>query len=148
MYLTEQEIETILQEVIDKFLIPKFDDLEMNASGEWKENIEVRGQSIWGRKYTEQLVYGRRPGTFAPIAPLKQWAMIKLGLNEQQATSAAFAISHSMKEKGTTWHQKGGSDLLEILQSQDVIDFINEKTGFYIKERIILEVNRQLKTIK
>ena len=50
--LTEQQIEGILLDVIDLFLIPKFNSLGMNATGEWENNLKPKGNAIWGRDYT------------------------------------------------------------------------------------------------
>lgn len=35
--LTETDIKQVLQGVIDLYLIPKFNELNMNATGEWIE---------------------------------------------------------------------------------------------------------------
>jgi len=43
---------------------------------------------------------GRQPGTYAPIKPLQLWAMKRLGLDEQQAKSAAFGISKNIYKFG------------------------------------------------
>ena len=43
---------------------------------------------------------GRKPGKFVPIAPLQRWARVKLGLDDEEATKAAFAISKSIQKKG------------------------------------------------
>lgn len=145
--LTEQVIEEILRDVVDVFLIPHFLSLGMDASGEWRQELAVSGkdENITGRKYTEQLVYGRKPGTYAPIEPLKRWAMIKLGLDERQATSTAFAISKSLKEKGSRIYQNGGTDLIERLSRQDVIDYINERVGKFIVQQMKIIVTNGVK---
>ena len=143
--LTEQQIEGILLDVIDLFLIPKFNSLGMNATGEWENNLKPKGNAIWGRDYTNQLVKGRQPGSYVPIEPLKRWAMAKFGYDEKRATGMAFAVSHTIKERGTTWYQKGGTDLISILKSPEVIRFINEQTGNFIKQQITGELTNYLK---
>jgi len=35
-----------------------------------------------------------------PIAPLQRWARVKLGLSEEEAEGAAYAISKTIKKKG------------------------------------------------
>lgn len=147
-FLSLEEITDIMHEVVVQFLIPHFLELGMEASGNWRENLMVGADPnvgyIQGTRYTEQLVYGRRPGTYAPIEPLKQWAMIKLGLNEQQARGAAFAISKKLHDEGSEYYKQGGTDLLEILKSPKVIDFINQKQKNYIEKQIELEINRYI----
>lgn len=146
-YLTKEKIQSIIEEVVNKYLIPHFLEKGMDASGEWKKSVNVVDDTIRGRKYTEQLVYGRSPGTFAPIQPLKEWAMIKLGLEESQALSAAFAISNKLKQEGNEYYKQGGTDLIEILKSKEVIEYINTETKNFIEIQIDLELKRQIKEV-
>lgn len=66
LIVPQNTILKIMQEVVDKFLIPKFDSYGMEATGEWRRNLEVKaGQNVGyinGRHYSEQLALGRRPG--------------------------------------------------------------------------------------
>ena len=143
--LTQDQIEAIIRDVVDMFLIPKFRELNMNATGEWINSLEVKGSSIYGRKYTEQLEYGRRPGKFAPIEPLIKWAQAKLGLDYENARNAAFAINHKIKNEGTSWHQKGGSDLMDVLKSQECIDFINRTAQPFIVNQLTLNLSQTIR---
>jgi hypothetical protein len=147
-YITETDVETILKGVIDLFLIPRFEELGMNASGEWRDNLEVRGSSIWGRSYTEQLVYGRRPGTFAPIAPLIKWVEVKLGITGQEGIGVAWAINHKIKNEGTSYYQQGGTTLLEVLNEPETLDYIRDESMKVVKEKMIVDINRQLAKFK
>ena len=147
-FITETDIETILRGVIDLFLIPRFEELGMNASGEWRDNLEVRGSSIWGRSYTEQLVYGRRPGTFAPIAPLIKWVEVKLGLTGREAIGVAYAINHKIKNEGTNYYQQGGTTLLEVLNEPKTLDYIKEQSMSIVKDKVMVDINRQLSNFK
>jgi hypothetical protein len=144
-WLTAEAKRQILQDVIVEVLIPKFLSLGMRATGEWEKSLHVVDSSIWGRKYTEQLEYGRQPGKFAPIAPLIAWAKAKFGVGEEEATSIAWAVNTKMKNEGTSWYRKGGTDLMEVLKSQEVVDTINRKAGNIIKEQIILFVSQEIK---
>lgn len=139
-YLNDEQIARILWDVVDLFLIPRFIELGMEASGEWRNNLEVQGNVIRGRHYTEQLVNGRRPGTFAPIAPLQRWAMVKLGLDEAQARGAAFAISNKLREEGSEYWKQGGTTLLEILTSDEVTDFITANAQDFVREQVDIEI--------
>jgi len=140
-------IESILKDVIKLYLIPKHIDLGMKATGEWIESLEVEGNTIRGRKYTEQLVYGRSAGTMPPIAPLEKWVNAKFGIGGTQAKNIAWAVAKKIEKEGTSWKQKGGSDLLEVLESKQVIDYINERLGKYITAEATLELQRQLQTL-
>ena len=141
--LTNMEMKRILTDVIDLFLKPHFLSLGLDASGLWLSTIEARGDTIWGQPYTAQLVYGRSPGTFAPIAPLKRWAQIKLGMSEKQALSIAFAISNKLKKEGSEIYKKGGTDLLAILSSPQVVGFINLHLKNFIELQIVIFMKQQ-----
>lgn len=127
-YFHPQDIERILTEVVNRFLIPKFKELGMNATGEWLESLEVttgiNSGTIRGRDYSQYLAKGRKPGQRPPIAPLEKWVNAKFGISGAQAKSMAFAIATKIAKEGTTWHQKGGSDLIEVLESAEVQEYI------------------------
>ena len=147
MQIPENKIEEILNDVIRLYLIPKHNELGMKATGEWINSLEVNGNTIRGRKYTEQLVYGRRPGNAPPITPLENWVKAKFGISGKDATSFAFAISKKIAREGTTWHQKGGSDLLEVLETQEVLNYINSKIAVYFQTEVTLQIQRQLREL-
>lgn len=133
--IEEAEIERVISEVINLFLIPKFRDLGMPATGEWEENVHARGNEIWGRQYTEQLVNGREPGTMPPVEAIQRWALAKLGNGD---INVAWAIATKIKNEGTSWYPNG-SDLLEVLEGQEVADYISSQ----IRDIIILQVTTQ-----
>ena len=145
-FLTLEQRQAIVRDVIDLFLIPRFLALGMEATGEWREALEAKDSSIYGRKYTAQLVNGRSPGTFAPIEPLKRWAMAKFGYDEREALSMAFAVSKTLKEKGSKYYQQGGTDLLEILNSTKVLNFISQTSERMITENVRIYLTRELKS--
>jgi hypothetical protein len=143
--LTDAQVEKIVNVVVEKVLKPKFIELDMDASGEWLATTRGDKNTIIGPAYTEQLVKGRGPGKRPPIAPIEKWVEAKLGLSGRQATSAAFAISASMAEKGTTWFRKGGSDLLEILESKEVYDLFVNTYALEVKATLADNFRRALK---
>jgi hypothetical protein len=145
--IPDAKFEEILNDVIRLFLIPKHKDLGMEATGEWINSLESKGNVIRGRKYTEQLVYGRKAGKAPPIAPLENWVNAKFGITGKQATSFAFAISKKIAKEGTSWKQKGGSDLLEVLETREVLDFINSKLARYFQTEISLQIIRNLQEL-
>jgi hypothetical protein len=65
-------------------------------------------------KYIEEGTKPREKGHWPPIQPLTDWAHVVLGLDDQEARSAAFAIQRSIAKKGTkanpvwrkTWQAK------------------------------------------
>ena len=106
-----EEVEQVLKKVVELFLVPRFKELGMPATGEWEQNLEVVAESnsgkIRGRDYSQQLAFGRKPGKRPPVAPLQKWVMAKFGKGSKEALGIAYAISKKIETEGTTWYQKG-----------------------------------------
>src|SRR5690625_135273 len=144
--VTIQDIERIIDDVIREILIPKFKSLGMDATGEWIRTVDARGNEIWGRDYTEYLVNGRRPGKIPPIAPIINWIQAKFGISGQEAMSRAYAVAYTIAEKGTTYYQQGGTDLLAILDSQKTKDFINSRISEIANDKLEKILTNEIKT--
>lgn len=144
-WITEMQIEKILNEVINTILIPRYKDLGMEASGNWAKQLEVRikpsGVQIWGEEYSKQLVYGRKPGAMPPVSAIARW------LDDKNINANPWAVAKVIAEKGTTWYQKGGSNLLEVLQEQNTIEFINNRIASFIQAQVKLKLIRATKEI-
>ena len=148
--IKSEEIEQLIWLVVNQFLIPKFNELGMKASGQWLDALSVkvngnRGE-IWGTDYTQYLVNGLRP-SFVPIKALEKWVNHKFGIYGREAVSVAFAVQKKISEKGTTWYPHG-TDLLEVLESNECQQFINLKSSEFYLKSVSLEIVRLLKTIK
>lgn len=144
--------EHIIQEGLNRvteILVRKFQELGMPATGQWVRELEQREYvnrgEIWGMPYTEQLVQGRAPGKRPPIAPLELWVQAKFGLSGQQATGAAFAIANKIAESGTTWYQKGGSDLLEVLETDEAINAFYGVITDYLLAEVRVTITEDMK---
>ena len=144
----KEEIESILNDVIKLFLIPKYESLGMKATGNWAEKLQVDYNVIKGEKYTEQLVYGRAGGSLPPISAIEKWVNAKFGYSGQEARQTAWAIAKKIEAVGTTWHQKGGSDILEVLETSEVLNYINERLKKYIEAEVTVQLQRELKILQ
>src|SRR5690554_2989055 len=148
LVVPESLINEVLADVVEMYLKPKFIELGMNASGQWIRSLEVRTLlnrgEIWGMDYTQYLVNGRRPGNRPPIAPLVEWVQNKFGYVGQQATSTAFAVANKIAKESTEYYPDG-TVLLEVLNSREVMEFINERIGEYILEDTKLQFERMIK---
>lgn len=150
MGIKDEDIIRVMDEVANRFLIPHFLELGMNATGEWVRSIETTASNntgyIRGRDYSYYLVNGRKPGNRPPIAPLERWAQAKLGLSGQQATSAAFAIANKIAQEGTEYYKQGGTDLLEVLESPECIEYVRREFSQILvedlKTEILIEANK------
>lgn len=133
-----------MQGVIDNFLKPRFIELGMNATGQWIDSLipmVVNGNGeIWGMDYTYWLANGRKPGTAPPISALLPWVTAKFGVGGNEAKGIAFAVAQKIKNEGTRFYPEG-TDLLTILESQEVIDYIYTR----IKQGFTIQINELLK---
>lgn len=145
----QKSIDETMQWIVSDILIPHFMGLGLNASGEWVQNLNTRVEGdvgiINGRKYTEQLVWGRKPGKRPPISALEKWVQVKLGLSGKQALGAAFAIANKIAKEGTEIYKNNGTDLLEVLNKPENIKRINEYLGNRLKTEATLFIQRQIK---
>lgn len=150
-YITEPEIITIIQKVVNDVLIRRFTELGMNATGQWLESLEVVAKDskgiIRGQDYTEYLAKGRAGGSLPPIAPLTKWVTAKFGVGGKQAVSIAWAVAKKIQREGTTHYQKGGTDLLEILSEPNTLELINTEVQQKITVSITKELQRQINEI-
>ena len=144
MNLSDEIIIETIQEVIDNFLKPKFIELGMNASGQWLNSLEVRvndgNGEMWGMDYTYWLANGRKPGKRPPISALIPWVNAKFGIGGKEAVSIAWAVAKKIEQEGTSYYPNG-TDLLEVLQSKEVLDYVNSK----FQTAITIEINKILK---
>jgi hypothetical protein len=150
-FITESEIINIIQKVVNDVLIRRFTELGMNATGQWLDSLEVVAKGsdgiIRGQSYTEFLAKGRPAGSLPPIAPLTKWVTAKFGVGGKQATSIAWAVAKKIQREGTTWHQKGGTDLLEILSELKTLEIINNEIQQKVTASITKELQRQINEI-
>lgn len=143
--VSDELIKKTLDEVIQLFLIPKFLQLGMNASGSWINSLIAEAENgigyIKGKHYTYYLVNGRKPGNKPPITPLVNWVQIKLGKSGTEAIGTAYAIQNKIAKEGTDYYPNG-TDLLEVLQSKEVTNYIYKKLAQDISGQLRTEINR------
>jgi len=155
MIVPEELIKETMEEVVERFLKPKFIELGMNASGDWLRSLEVRTSlnrgEIWGKFYSYWLVNGRGAnhnqspesiGRFVRWAGstfIKEWCVNK-GIDPK----FSYAISQKIAKEGTNYYPNG-TDLLEVLESQEVQQFVFKKIGDYILEETKVRIVRMMK---
>ena len=132
--MTTKEILAVEFESIKNDLIQKYNELGMRASGDWANELESRisgneekqTAQIIGMRYTEQLVFGRKPGKFPPIKMIEKWIIDKGISLEKNITvsSLAFLIARKIAKEGTKYFQHGGTDLIESVITPERIQSI------------------------
>jgi hypothetical protein len=158
-FITEPEIITIIQKVVNDVLIRRFTELGMNATGQWIESLEVVAKDnkgiIRGQNYTEYLAKGRRPNVNQDPKSKAKWAVGMAKKNPEfiqwlrirGLTEYGIQIAYNIADKGTTWHQKGGTDLIEILTETKTLEIINNEIQQKITASITKELQRQINEI-
>lgn len=136
-----------LQGVIDNFMIPRFMELGMDATHIWLQNIQPRVIEgvgyIYGMDYTYFLANGRAPGRRPPASALLPWVNAKFGIGGQEALSIAFAVATKIGKEGTRFYPEG-TDLLEILNSNEVKQYIYTNLGQALTAEITLILRKQI----
>tara|TARA_R110002167_G_scaffold81296_2_gene222669 strand:+ start:4291 stop:4758 length:468 start_codon:yes stop_codon:yes gene_type:complete len=133
-------------------LIKRYDELGMRASGDFEKSLEVKqnklSAELWGNHYIEQLVNGREPGKFPPIAAIEKWIGDKgISAFDISVSSLAFLIARKIAREGTEIFKKGGTDLVDSVITPERIQGIIDKVGrFYINE-FTLNITNILKEV-
>lgn len=154
-FITDEDVAAVLQGVIDEFLIPKFKELNMNASGKWIASLETerRGVNegvIRGMDYSYWLAKGRGANQDQSPEGLRRWAVwagntfIKDWVRNKGISADPIAVAMSIAKKGTSWKRKGGSDLLEVLESPEVEKYVAERFKRIITPRVAEELRRNI----
>lgn len=148
MKIPDSKITEVMQGVIDNFLKPRFIALGMNATGKWLEALQPYAENgigyIKGMDYTYYLANGRAGGTMPPIAPLQAWVGAKLGKYGSEGLSIAWAVAKKIEREGTDYYPEG-TDLVDILNSKEVLDYVYGSFTGFIKLEIELEIKRRIR---
>lgn len=148
MQIPDSKIQEVMQGVIDNFLIPKFLSLGMNATGKWISSLTAEAINgvgyIKGMNYTYYLANGRAGGSMPPIAPLQQWVGAKFGIYGNEGRSIAFAVAKKIEREGTDYYPEG-TDLVEILNSREVLDYVYGSFTGFVQLQIELEIKRMIR---
>lgn len=131
-----ETIRTEFDKIKDK-LIQKHDELGMRASGNWADQLEVQVEQsgskivarLIGERYTEQLEFGRRPGRFPPIDAIEAWISNKGIQSEISTRSLAFLIARKIAQDGTKYFQQGGTDLIDGVITDEVLQNVIDQIG-------------------
>jgi len=146
------EVIYIGNEVIKRFILPIIDRNNIKNTGEFRESLEAVSTSsseiqIWGVDYSHYAVSGRGGGKQPPVKELQKWVQSKFGYGQDKAKQVAFAITNKIKKEGTERHTKH-LNLIEILESQEVKNYITNEVTKIINKRIQERLLDEMKSIK
>lgn len=159
MVITENEIKRITQGVIDNYLVPRFLELNHNASGDWVDKVAAETEPnkgvITGLDYTEYPAQGRMPNKDADPKALKAWAgwagntFIKDWVNDKGLSLNPFAVAYNIAKKGTELYRNDGEpNFLDVLSTPEVQDYIIQELGFGLKASVQNTLRDSLKELK
>lgn len=134
-------------------LINRYDELGMRASGDWADSLEATvdglNGKILGLPYTEQLVNGRPPGRFPPPSNIQEWVQQKLGItDDREIKSVAYLVGRKIAESGTNIFERGGSNLLEVLDDDQLFNIYVGEISEYYRIHLNNIFSREIKTLK
>lgn len=152
--LPESLINEILTDVVEMYLKPKFIELGMNASGQWLRSLEVRASlnrgEIRGMDYTKYLANGRgknKDQSEEGINHFTRWAghyIFKPWAEAKGISINPYAVARKIAKEGTESYPDG-TDLLEVLNSREVMEFINSRIEEYVIKDAKLRFERIFK---
>lgn len=156
LIIPEHIILETMQEVIDRYLIPKFNELGMNATGNWIESLEARAVDgngeIWGMDYTYWLNNGRgknKDQSEEGINHFTKWAgyyIFKPWAESKGILINPYAVARKIAKEGTEVRPER-RDFLNILSSKEVIDYVNSQIGNYLSANVQIQIVRDLKEV-
>ena len=111
------------------------------ATGELLNSIRYEVTEDALRVYAFDYIYylekGRKPGKRPPTAALIPWVFAKgMADTDKEARSIAFLIARKIGQKGTTIFQRGGSDIVSGVVSDDLIRQIMTDIGAMVGTQI------------
>ena len=156
--INDDDIKTAMQGVIDEYLKPKFIELGMNASGKWLENLQadaVNGVGyIRGLDYTFYLANGRKPNqdqSPEAINHFTKWAgfyIFTKWVKDKGISANPYAVARAVAMNGTR-NYPSGTDLLTVLTSKEVNQYLYTKINAGVAGKLRLEIqNRVYNTIQ
>ncbi|WP_312922178.1 hypothetical protein [Empedobacter brevis] len=146
------EVIRIGNELVKNILIPIFDNKNIKNTGEFRESLEARSTSsteieLWGVDYSEFAVNGRKRGKQPPVKAIEKWVQQKFGYSGDKAKNVAFAITNKIKKEGTDRHQQMSTKLVEILDSQEVKNYVTQEVTKIVNKRIQQRLIDEMKSI-
>jgi hypothetical protein len=112
-----------------------------NATGRLSDSLRYEatneGLRVYALDYIYYLEKGRKPGKRPPVDALIPWVKARgMATDDKQARSIAFLIARKIGENGTTIFQKGGSDLISAVVSDQMIQQVAIEVGTFLMGQI------------
>ena len=151
--IPDEQIQKVMYGVINDFLIPDFIKSGHNASGELIASLAGDGYDnkgfINGNAYISFVIDGRKPNKDQSPEALNhfmRWAghyIFKQWVKDKGITASPYAIAYHVGKYG----YEGDKDLLNILISPEVNNYVYEQMGVYLNGQIKLTVQQSIKQL-
>ena len=157
MVIPDELIKEVMQEVIDKFLKPRFIELGMNASGSWLAALEARVNNgvgeIWGRDYTYWLNNGRGPNHDQSTEAINRWAawygpnvMKPWAQSKGLVFDNYFLLARSIALNGTKKRPER-RNFVDLLEGKEVKDYIYSRIRIGVTAQVNKDLNIKIREI-
>ena len=116
----------------------------MQASGEWEANVQARKNEIWGRDYTEYLALGRPPNNDQDEDAIRRWVgwagstILAQWVQDKGLNINPYAVAYKIAREGTSYYPEG-TDLLEVLESREVAEYIMDQ----MRDLVVLQITTE-----
>lgn len=151
-FFTKRDFAIILNEVIQRFIHTEIDKHKISDTGKMRNSLESREVTsteteLWGVDYAYYAISGRSGGKGPKSQDLIGWVQRKFGVSGKQAEGMAYVIARKIAKEGTD-RNKEKINLSEILNSQEVRQYIIERVTQIMNKNVTDHIQSQLKKLK
>ncbi len=151
--ISDAQIQKVMYGVINDYLIPDFLNSGHNASSEFVRSVSGDGYQnkgyINGNDYIYFVINGRKPNKDQSPEALNhfmKWAghyIFKKWVDEKGIKANPYAVAYHVGKYG----YEGDKNLLAILQSQQVQNYVYTEMGIYLNGQIEITLQQSIKKI-
>lgn len=150
-----RDMENLAIEIIDTFLKPHFIEVGLNASGETMDSIGSRGHLdkivFTANESMNYAIYGRGPNKDQDDEAVNNWVkwfapnVFKTWADNKNVDVNPYALAHTIARQGSKrYRDDNPSSYLDILQTEEVKQFIFNRISFYAKANINIILKESL----
>lgn len=161
-FITEDQIKEVTFEIIELFLKPDFIQRGHNASGNWMNSLDVRvevrdngfSSIITAPDYTYYLIFGRGPNKDQSKEGLRHFAgwagkyIFEPWMRQKGISLNPYAVAYSIARHGTKEYRVGDHSFLNVLEDQQVKNYLNERVGAFISANVADTLRNELQKAK
>jgi hypothetical protein len=125
--MTREELTNKHLERLKENIQRSISDKGMTYTGGAAASLEVKDNQLLGNDYIYFLEYGRKPGKYPPVKPIRDWVRDKLGVADKEVNSVGFLVSRKIANIGTDIHTGARPNLgLEAMVEETLESLVKE----------------------